>query len=98
MGSRLPVGDRTVSVSGTLLGLGLLLVGVGMAAGAGFELLLASGRPLAGPVIDLWRVPLGVGLAVAGFAVFRSVAGRGGADSSEENGHSEAGTMYVWEF
>ena len=73
--------DRLVSVGGTLVGYGLLALGIGMVGVTAYEFLLASGRPLANASV----VPsTGVGIAflVAGYLLLRVVFD-GDADPDE---------------
>mgnify|MGYP000530597689 CR=1 FL=1 len=72
---------RLVSVGGTLVGYGLLAVGIGMVGVTAYEFLLASGRPLATASV-VPSTGVGVVCLVAGYLLLRRVLD-GDADPDE---------------
>lgn len=90
--------DRLVSVAGTLLGYGLLALGVTMAGVAAFEHLLASGRLLSTPVQTVPQGVAGVVLGTAGYFLLGRIYDQDTAPREQEGEPSSARAADAYQF
>jgi hypothetical protein len=89
--------DRLVSVGGTLIGYGLLALGVAMVGVTAYELLFASGRPLASAQVGP-RAPVGLALAIAGYLLLRRALDADGDADGPDGEPSEARAADAYQF
>ncbi|QLH80231.1 hypothetical protein [Halosimplex pelagicum] len=90
--------ERLTSVGGTLLGYGLLALGVAMVGLTAYRLLFAAGRALETPVSVGPQAAVGLALGVAGYLLLRRTLD-GDADPGEPNVEpSEARAADAYEF
>ncbi|WP_415378778.1 hypothetical protein [Halosimplex sp. TS25] len=89
--------ERLVSVGGTLLGYGLLALGVAMVGVTAYELLFASGRTLASAQASP-RAVVGLALGAAGYLVLRYTLDRDADVDEPDVEPSEASAADAYQF
>ncbi|QLH75903.1 hypothetical protein HZS55_00660 [Halosimplex rubrum] len=91
--------ERLASVGGTLLGYGLLALGVAMVGLTAYQLLFASGTTLETPVSVGPRAGVGLAFGAAGYLLLRQTLD-GDADSNEptvEPSEARAADAYAFD-